>query len=80
MRRRYSQKHPLRLFAHLRMVTHMQDDLIPTSEAARILGTTVSTVNRWVAAGKLVPVLMGPGRTGVRLFDRQAIEDLAVDS
>ena len=51
------------------------DDLIPTSEAAQILGTTVSTVNRWVAAGKLVPAIQGPGRTGVRLFRRQEIED-----
>mgnify|MGYP001204882506 CR=1 len=53
----------------------MQDDLIPTSEVAAICGTTVSTVNRWVAAGKLVPAIQGPGRTGVRLFRRQEIED-----
>ena len=55
----------------------MQDDLIPTSEVAAICGTTVSTVNRWVAAGKLVPAVAGPGLACVRLVDRQYVEDWA---
>ena len=63
--------------ARCAIVVPMQDDLIPTSEVAAICGTTVSTVNRWVAAGKLVPTVTGPGRTGVRLFDRQYVEDWA---
>lgn len=50
------------------------DDIVSTAEAARILGKTVSTVNRWAAEGKLVAVLQMPGETGARLFRRADIE------
>lgn len=42
---------------------------IPTAEVARILGITVPTVHRMVAAGRLIPVMEAEGRTGARFFD-----------
>ena len=38
---------------------------------------TPYALSQWVAAGKLGPTVTGPGRTGVRLFDRQYVEDWA---
>jgi excisionase family DNA binding protein len=49
-------------------------DFILTSEAARILDVSSETVRLWSRTGKL-RVLTTTG--GVRLFDRQACEELA---
>ena len=58
----------------MRKVTHMSDpDLITTAVAAEILGTTVSTVNRWAAARKLTPAHETEGRGGFRLFRRSDV-------
>lgn len=46
----------------------MSDDLIPTKAVAEHLGTTVATVNRWAAEGRITPALEMPGKTGARLF------------
>ena len=49
-------------------------DLVTSAEAADILGVrNRSTVNRYVAEGKLVPVRKLPGLTGAFLFDRAAV-------
>ena len=56
-----------------------QRDLIPTAEVARILGVRVSTVSRRVARGDLDYAMKLPGETGAYLFDRAAIERLAVE-
>lgn len=46
----------------------MTDDLIPTKAVAEHLGTTVATVNRWAAEGRITPAVEMPGKTGARLF------------
>lgn len=43
-------------------------DLIGASEAAKLLGVSRSTVNRWARAGKLEPHVKADGRTGTNLF------------
>lgn len=53
--------------------------LITSSEVARILGRSQSTVNRQAAAGELPTVGEVEGRTGPRLFDRTVIEALAAE-
>lgn len=55
----------------------MQSDLITTAEAARVLGTTVSTVNRWAQSRKLTPAHETEGRGGFRLYRRSDVEALA---
>jgi len=52
-------------------------DLLSTAEAARALGVTVATVNRWAAAGVLTPQHKLPGSTGARLFSRPDVEAFA---
>ena len=61
----------------MRKFPHMQTDLITTNEAAAILGTTVSTVNRWAQSRKLTPAHEIEGRGGIRLFLRADVEALA---
>lgn len=52
-------------------------ELISTSEAARLIGKDVSTINRWCASGKLTPAFKLDGRTGAYLFHREDVEALA---
>ena len=52
-------------------------DLIPSSEAAVIVGLTQRTFNRRVDAGVIVPAMVLPGEKGTRLFRRSDIEKLA---
>ena len=61
----------------MRIFPHMQTDLITTREAAEILGTTVSTVNRWAQARDLTPAHEIEGRGGIRLYRRSDVEALA---
>ena len=49
---------------------------IGVSDTARILGKSVRTVHRMVAAGKL-PAVKLPGRTGAFALDRAEVEKLA---
>lgn len=53
------------------------DDLLSTTETAALLGVDVSTISRWVNAGKLTPARKMPGLRGVYLFRRQDVEALA---
>jgi excisionase family DNA binding protein len=52
-------------------------DLIPTKDAAAMLGLHVSTVVRRVQAGEIPYAVKIPGDTGAYLFDRKVIEKLA---
>ena len=45
------------------------DDYLTTSEVARRLGVSRSTVTRMVADGKLEPTVRAPGYRGPFLFD-----------
>lgn len=49
-------------------------DLIPTSEAAALLGVHVRTVHRHVRAGDLTPTVKVPGLRGALMFDRRDVE------
>lgn len=44
------------------------DNLIPTSEVARINGVNVRTVHRWVDKGIITPAVKAPGLRGALLF------------
>lgn len=56
---------------------HMEDDLIGTAEAARILGKSPRTVHRMVP-NDLRPAIVAPGgRAGVYMFRRADVEALA---
>lgn len=49
-----------------------------TAEAAKALGVSVATLNRWAASGKLpVAHKVGTGRTGAHLYLREDVEALA---
>ena len=52
------------------MPTMQTADLIPTAEAAEIVGVSVATINRWADSGKLRTAVQAPGPTGARLFAR----------
>lgn len=54
-------------------------DLIPTAEAALILGVHIATVTRRAAAGDLPVAMKLPGETGAYLFNRADIEAAAGD-
>jgi predicted site-specific integrase-resolvase len=44
------------------------DELIPTSEVARLARADTATVNRWVKAGKLRVAAKSPGLRGANLY------------
>lgn len=72
---------PTRHIAHGAQLCHdaemQQDALLTSRQVAERLSTTVSTVNRWVATGKLAPVMEVPGYHGARLFAPQDVDELA---
>lgn len=49
---------------------------LTTRQVAEHLGTTTSTVNRWVNVGKLTPVIEVPGVTGARLYDPATLPEV----
>lgn len=53
--------------------------LIGSREAARILGVSVATVNRWAddPAHPLTETMRAPWTTGGRLFGRKHVEEIA---
>ena len=53
--------------------------LIPTAEAAEILGVHARTVHRMVEQGRLFPSLKIAGRTGAYLFERAEVERAAAE-
>ena len=52
-------------------------DLIPTAEAAEIVGVSVATINRWADKGRLRTAAQAPGHTGARLFAHSDVMRLA---
>lgn len=53
------------------------DDLIGSTEAARILGRSPRTIHRLVEAGELTPAVVAPGGfAGAFLFRRADVEAL----
>lgn len=54
-------------------------DLIPSSVATARLGVNRRTLTRWVAQGRLVPVLQLPGQTGAFLFEPADVDRLATE-
>lgn len=52
-------------------------DLIPTADAAQILGCHVRTVHRFVESGDLKPAVRMPGLRGALMFRRADVERLA---
>jgi len=48
-------------------------DPVNSREAARIAGTTQTTINRWVKSGRLQPSIEFPGYRGARLFEREDV-------
>ncbi len=57
----------------MRNVTHA-GELLSTADAARRIGVSVATVNRWVGAGTLSPAAKAPGLRGARLFSAVDVE------
>ncbi|MBD3941977.1 helix-turn-helix domain-containing protein [Microbacterium sp. NEAU-LLC] len=54
-------------------------DLIPTAEAAEVLGVNRSTLIRWVQKGRLAPAMTVPGYRGHFLFDPDEIDRLVAE-
>jgi excisionase family DNA binding protein len=52
-------------------------DLVPSFEAAQLLGIDRSVLSRMVSKGKIEAAFKSPGRTGIRLFRRADVEALA---
>ena len=53
------------------------NDLIGTTEAARILNIDKPTLTRWVAAGRITAAHKLPGKNGAFIFHRADITALA---
>ena len=64
---------------YLRNTGHMLNDnqQIATAEAAQILGSSVSQLNRLAASGQIPYVAKAPGIRGAYIFNRLDIEALA---
>ena len=57
------------------------NDLIGSTEAARILGKSPRTIHRMVEAGTLVPVVIAPGGyAGTFLFSRADVEQIKAEA
>lgn len=52
-------------------------DIIGADEASAILGIDRSTLTRWIAAEKILPIRKLPGDKGAWLFSRAEIQRLA---
>lgn len=53
------------------------ETLLGTVEAAEMIGVERSTLTRWVASGRILPIRKLPGRNGAVLFDRTEVERVA---
>lgn len=61
----------------MRIVAHMAPgEVLTTKDAASLAGVSVATLNRWAAAGRIEPVIVGNGPTGARFFARADVEAL----
>lgn len=53
---------------------HTPDALITSAQACERLNIDRSTLSRWVAAGRITPLIKGPGLRGAFLFDPAEVE------
>jgi len=53
--------------------------LIGSAQAAKVLGVSRATLNRWAVAGHVPTVIEMDGATGARLFDADVIDALAAE-
>jgi len=53
------------------------DDLLTSSEVARLLQVSVPTINRWAGSGRLPSAQKLPGIRGAYLFRRSDVEAFA---
>ncbi|TYP82027.1 helix-turn-helix domain-containing protein [Blastococcus xanthinilyticus] len=51
-----------------------EEDILTTAQVAELTGWSVTSINRWAAAGVL-PATKLPGRTGPYLFTRGAVAE-----
>lgn len=49
-------------------------ELVPTREAADLLGVSVFQIARLVQRGELEPAMQAPGRNGARFFTRATLD------
>lgn len=49
---------------------------IGSREACQILGVDKSTLSRWVAAGRLTPIMRGTSKNGAMFFNRADVDAL----
>jgi excisionase family DNA binding protein len=62
------------------MVGHMtQHELMTAAEVAARFGVTARTINRWVHAGRLIPIQKLPTSTGAYLFRAEDVDTFADD-
>ena len=55
-------------------------DLLSTKAAAKQLGISVRTLNRWAESGKIVPAYKGEGKRGGYLYEPAAVERVAAEA
>lgn len=55
----------------------MPQDLVPTSEAADIIGCHIATVRRLAERGELRIAMKAPGRNGTYFFKARDVERIA---
>lgn len=53
------------------------NELIPLSEAARLVDRSEETLRRWIKAGRLTPAAKAPGLRGAYLVRREDVERAA---
>ena len=57
--------------------THTEPDWLTSAEVAQVFGVSVTTVNNWARAGRLRPIVKGPGVRGANHFRREDVEAFA---
>ena len=53
-----------------------QTDHLSTAQAAELAGVNRSTFTRWVASGRITPIIQGPTDNGAMFFRRKDVEKL----
>ena len=54
-------------------------NLLSTKAAAKQLGISVRTLNRWAESGKIVPAYKGEGKRGGYLYEPAAVEAVTAE-